>query len=178
MLRLSTATLLRRTTVAKIICPFSTSTTATGTVKFFDRQKAFGFIIADEDAGVEGDVYVRRSRIVGASEEIPDSPSLTKDERVRFEVSTNENGKPVAHNVTREDGKKIRIYTPEITASMKNRLKSQMGPAIFGILDDDALGDEEKLDKVMEKYQATKARVAEIDAKQAAEEQEEKDGAI
>ncbi len=62
----------------------------TGTVKWFDESKGYGFI-AREDGGK--DVFVHHSAIVGTG-----FKTLTEGQRVTFEVQQGQKG-PAASNV-------------------------------------------------------------------------------
>jgi CspA family cold shock protein len=63
---------------------------ATGTVKFFNTAKGFGFI-APEDGGK--DVFVHISAVESAG-----MPPLTEGQRVRYDIVT-ERGKSAAGNL-------------------------------------------------------------------------------
>ncbi|MGH9109443.1 MAG: cold-shock protein [Acidimicrobiales bacterium] len=63
---------------------------ATGTVKFFNAQKGFGFIT---QAGGEGDVFVHYSNIAGTG-----FKSLEEGQQVTFDVVAGRKG-PEAQNV-------------------------------------------------------------------------------
>jgi CspA family cold shock protein len=65
--------------------------TKTGTVKWFNDQKGYGFIAQDEG----GDIFVHYSAIVGGG-----FRSLTEGERVEFTVEEGRKG-PAAGNVRR-----------------------------------------------------------------------------
>ena len=63
---------------------------ATGTVKFFDSTRGFGFIQPDDGAK---DVFVHKSAVESAG-----MKPLTEGQRVRYEVVT-ERGKTAAGNL-------------------------------------------------------------------------------
>ncbi len=62
---------------------------ATGTVKFFNDSKGFGFIKPDDDGN---DLFVHRSNVETADQ------SLTDNQQVEFEVGQGRKG-PEAQNV-------------------------------------------------------------------------------
>ena len=62
---------------------------ATGTVKFFNEQKGFGFITPDDS---ESDVFVHRSNVQTADQ------TLSENQRVEFEVGPGRKG-PEARDV-------------------------------------------------------------------------------
>jgi CspA family cold shock protein len=65
------------------------NTVASGTVKWFDAKKGFGFIQQDEG----GDVFVHHSAI-----EMPGFKTLAEGDRVSFDVEKGQKG-PAAKNV-------------------------------------------------------------------------------
>ena len=64
----------------------------TGTVKWFDETKGFGFIAPE---GGEKDCFVHHSAIQGDG-----FKTLTEGEKVEFEIVQNDKG-PAAENVTK-----------------------------------------------------------------------------
>jgi CspA family cold shock protein len=62
----------------------------TGTIKFFNTEKGFGFIKTDDDS--ESDIYVHMNDVEGSD--------LTEGERVEFETEIAQKG-PRATNVKR-----------------------------------------------------------------------------
>ena len=64
----------------------------TGTVKFFNSRKGYGFITADED---ETDVFVHYSNIVASENEFR---TLNKGDEVSYDVEPGRKG-PEARNV-------------------------------------------------------------------------------
>jgi len=62
----------------------------TGTIKFFDKSRGFGFITTDVDS--ESDIYVNVYNVEG--------PDLTEGDRVEFDIEVAQKG-PKATNVKR-----------------------------------------------------------------------------
>ena len=62
-----------------------------GTVKFFDKQKGWGFIAGDDGT----DYFVHYSNL-----NVPKYKSLDTDDIVDFEVGADKNGREQAVNVT------------------------------------------------------------------------------
>ncbi|MEE8131145.1 MAG: cold-shock protein [Vicinamibacterales bacterium] len=67
----------------------------TGTVKWFNDSKGFGFLTRDDG---EKDVFVHHSAVQGEG-----FKSLTEGQRVEFEVVQGQKG-PAAENVVKLDG--------------------------------------------------------------------------
>jgi len=163
MLRVSALTLLRHSSRS-----FSTTR---GTIKFYNRKKAFGFIIADEDAGVDKDIFVHRSHIAGASDDHPMFlPYLLQEERVSFDIAE-EDGNLVAQNVRWEDGKNIPVYRDQEMVNLNKRIKHQMGSKVYDILDDDTMSEQDKVSNIMEEFGKAKEEMADLEAKHKAEQE-------
>lgn len=64
----------------------------TGTVKFFNSDKGFGFIAPDEGGG---DAFVHISAVERAG-----MSTLDKDQRVQYELETDQRGKTSAVNLS------------------------------------------------------------------------------
>lgn len=64
----------------------------TGTVKFFNEDKGYGFIQPD-DGGNDSFVHISAVQAAGLG-------TLSKDQRVSYEVETGRNGKESATNLS------------------------------------------------------------------------------
>jgi CspA family cold shock protein len=85
-----------RMRTARLLCPFSSSGggvfhMATGTVKWFNADKGYGFITPDEGGK---DLFVHHSAIVGEGYK-----SLAENAKVQFEAAEGAKG-PEAKNVS------------------------------------------------------------------------------
>ena len=69
--------------------------TKTGTVKFFNLDKGYGFIQPDDNSG---DSFVHITAVQAAGMQ-----SLDKDQRLSYEVETGRNGKASAVNLQPAD---------------------------------------------------------------------------
>jgi cold shock protein len=63
-----------------------------GTVKFFNEDKGYGFI-QPEDGGQDSFVHISAVQAAGL-------PTLSKDQRVSYDVETGRNGKESAINLS------------------------------------------------------------------------------
>lgn len=91
-----------------------------GTVKFFDKQKGWGFIAGDNGT----DYFVHYTSL-----EVPKYKSLDTDDIVGFEVGTDKNGREQAVNVTpiltlkmvENELKKEKLYLQTMKGAMGNK---------------------------------------------------------
>src|SRR5215213_3219513 len=86
---------------SRLLCPFQSSgggvtSMATGTVKWFNADKGYGFIVPDEGGGK--DLFVHHSAIVGDGYK-----SLDENAKVQYEPAEGAKG-PEAKNVTLASG--------------------------------------------------------------------------
>ena len=66
---------------------------ATGTVKFFNSQKGFGFIVQDNNAGPDVPVHISAVERAGMQ-------NLNEGQKLSFDVQTDQrSGKPAAANL-------------------------------------------------------------------------------
>lgn len=71
-----------------------------GSVKWFDTVKGYGFIVPDDESG---DVFVHQTAI-----NVEGFRSLAENERVEFRVEEDNNGKKKAMDVTGPDGADVK----------------------------------------------------------------------
>lgn len=98
----------------------------TGTVKFYSRNKAYGFIVPDQ--GGE-DVFVHRTAFQSTSNDAR-YPFLKRGERVSFSVS-DESSVPQATQVTFVDGKPVAPLRNDFLAQTTRRAQNVIGEEVF-----------------------------------------------
>jgi CspA family cold shock protein len=126
------------------------STAVTGTVKFYNREKAFGFIQPD---GGGTDIFVHRSGIVSplAVEESMRHPYLREGERVRFERKS-DSGLDKAVEVCWLNGNPVPPLRKGFRAANIERAKTVLGQQAYSILNDDTLSEEQQNEKVRDAF--------------------------
>jgi CspA family cold shock protein len=122
----------------------------TGTVKFYNREKAFGFIQPD---GGGADIFVHRSGIVSplAVEESMRHPYLRQGERVRFERKI-DSGLDKAMEVTWLNGNPVPPLRKGFRAANIERAKTVLGEQAYTILNDDTLSPEQQNEKIRDAF--------------------------
>ncbi|KAL3938866.1 MAG: hypothetical protein SGBAC_006305 [Bacillariaceae sp.] len=136
----------------------------TGTVKFFIRKKAYGFVIPDDPAEAgSSEVWVHRTSIdtPHSGEEYPTRPYLYKDERVKFRVEFDEEGRtPKATNLTFENGKEVPLFRKNYHQSAIKGEQQRLGEFLLEIMKEEGLSDEEQLEKIKTAATATEEAIS------------------
>jgi cold shock protein len=138
--------------------------TETGTVKWYRYQKAYGFIVADNDSA---DVFVHRSAIAGSDSGDVSNPILKNDERVAF-TRVDDNGRISAANVTFEDGTIIPTYRDGFEQKAIVAAKRKFGFVAFDAMEEGG-DDEEILTKIKQAFQETKEKITRIEESKSSE---------
>jgi len=127
-----------------------TFSTMAGTVKFYNREKAFGFIEPD---GGGADIYVHRTGIISplTAQESVSFPYLRQGERIRFNSVPSE-GRNSAVQVTWLNGNPVPPLRRGFRAHNIERAKSVLGDQVYGILEDESMSPEEQYLKVLDAY--------------------------
>ena len=155
-------------TSSSLSCFFSTihhpDDFLTGTVKFYIRKKAYGFVIPDNPTEVgSAEVWVHRTSIdtPHSAEEYPTRPYLYKDERVKFRVEFDEEGRtPKATDLTFENGKEVPLFRKNYHQSAIKGEQQRLGEFLLEIMKEEGLSDEEQLEKIRTAARATQEAIS------------------
>uniref|UniRef100_A0A7R9WTL0 CSD domain-containing protein n=1 Tax=Craspedostauros australis TaxID=1486917 RepID=A0A7R9WTL0_9STRA len=131
----------------------------TGIVKFYMRNKAYGFILPDDQE--LGDVFVHCSSVVCdvPTEESNVRPFLVRNERVRFGITDKEgHAQKYATNVRFEDGSIVPIYRQNYAKSMRKDVACALGETVLEMAD---LSDEELAAQVRTGIEVAQAKIEE-----------------
>ena len=123
----------------------------TGKVKFYLKDKAYGFVIPDRDPTES--IWIHRTSFdtPHSPVDFPSRPYLMKGERVRFrlEDAPPESEKSFkAIDLKFENGRQVPLYRSNYHASVVRGECRRLGVAVFTIVNDEKLSDEEKLEQI------------------------------
>jgi cold shock CspA family protein len=143
----------------------------TGSVKFYVRGKAYGFLIPDDPSKVPGgatEIWAHRTSFdtPHSADEFGTRPYLYKGERVKFRIQPEtRDGDKVAHDkaidLRFEDGRQVPLFRKNYTPAVKKGETSKLGEFLVEVMKEDSLSDEE----IMEKIKAALAAYEEAIAK-------------
>jgi len=134
------------------------ATTRSGTVKFYVRNKGYGFIEPD---GAGADVFVHRTGIIS---DLPPEvssiyPYLKKGERVRFDTVA-DSGLDKAVQVTWVSGATIPPLRRNFLGSVHARARKELGDQCYEIMSDEEVNsDEDRLGKVKDAFSYAQSRI-------------------
>ncbi|KAG7345902.1 cold-shock DNA-binding domain protein [Nitzschia inconspicua] len=124
----------------------------TGTVKFYLRNKLYGFIIPDDPLAANGhnEVWFHRTNIQSphSFDEFPSRPYLMKQERVKFRLQPG-NGttsqSPTAFDITFENGRTVPLFRKNyLSASIKGEA-TRLGQGILKLFDESTIVDDDQV---------------------------------
>jgi len=120
----------------------------TGKVKFYLRDKAYGFIVPDGDASQE--IWVHRTSLdtPHSPEKFPTRPYLLRDERVKFRVERAAGKSDKAADVLFENGRQVPLFRKNYHASVVRGEMHRLGETVFEILKDEDLSDDERMEQI------------------------------
>jgi cold shock CspA family protein len=130
----------------------------TGTVKFYDKRKAWGIVVGDDSEKQE--FFIHRRSIVSwlPTEEDLNHPFLKENEKVRFKGQKKEGSDyraMKALELTFIDGSQVPAYRSDYIKGNKKRLAHTMGERVYAIMESTTLTEEQKMAEVVNVYQKT-----------------------
>ena len=131
----------------------------TGTVKFFDRKKQYGFITVDGNPDDLLFCHVNAVKTIPVEGE-QFSALPPRGARVQFKFDVNEEGKPCAKDVTLEGGKCIPPFQGGSYLDQYAKMrKTQFGYEVFDIMD--SVTDQGEMEtKIVEAFQKAKSSMS------------------
>jgi cold shock CspA family protein len=145
---------------------FSTSDEfLTGSVKFFIRNKAYGFIIPDDPtAAGSSEIWVHRTSFdtPHSTDEFPTRPYLYKEERVKFRVEDpeSEGMTKKAIDLSFENGKLVPLFRKNYHLSAIKGENQRLGEFLLEVMKEDNLTAEERMEKIKTAVAATEEAIA------------------
>jgi cold shock CspA family protein len=142
---------------------FSNKSYLYGTIKFYNRSKAYGFVIPD---GQNRDVFVHRKDIVSfvPIQASDTNPYLRKGERIRFQLEKSD-GLERAINVTWVSGAWVPALRRHFLGYALERAKSTLGEDVYSTMSDDSLPVEQKNEKVREAFENARLAITRAEQK-------------
>lgn len=142
----------------------------TGSVKFYIRNKAYGFIIPDDPdrAGTE-EVWVHRTSFdtPHSTDEFPTRPYLYKQERVKFRLEDPEGDRTKkAIDLTFANGKIVPLFRKNYHASAIKGENQRLGEFLLEVMREGSTTDEEKMEKIRLAVAATEEVIASAERNQ------------
>ena len=130
----------------------------TGTVKFYDKRKAWGMVVGD--GAEKQEFFIHRRSIVSwlPPQEDVNHPYLKENEKVRFKAQNKEGSDYKAMEaleLTRPDGSQVPAFRSDYVKGNKKRLAHTMGERVYAIMESTTLTDEQKMAEVVKVYQKT-----------------------
>jgi cold shock CspA family protein len=131
----------------------------TGSVKFYVRGKAYGFLIPDDPSKVPGgatEIWAHRTSFdtPHSADEFGTRPYLYKGERVKFRIQPEtRDGDKVAHDkaidLRFEDGRQVPLFRKNYTPAVKKGETLKLGEFLVEVMkEDSSLSDEDIMEKI------------------------------
>eukprot|EP00980_Cylindrotheca_fusiformis_P015013 scaffold4127_cov126-Cylindrotheca_fusiformis.AAC.9 len=136
-----------------------------GSVKFFIRNKSYGFIIPDDPASAgASEIWVHRTSIDSpnhSSDEYPTRPYLYKNERVKFRIEMDQEGRrPKAANLKFENGKLVPLFRKNYHQSTIQGEHKRVGEFLLKLMREEGLDDVERMERIKAAVAATEEAIA------------------